>query len=216
MTIGYKLLELRKKAGLSQEEAAERLGVSRQTISKWETDQSTPDFDKLSLICKLYNITADELINGTKKEEDEIKDDLKENNMEHNTGNNIENKKKRALGIGFGIFLYFLAIVEVMITIPLRILNPIVASAIFLAICGLATGIIVYVCLVYKESKKEKVEKENPIVKQINEVIAIIILVIYLAISFITMAWHITWILWIVYALIEEIVKLIFALKGVK
>lgn len=212
MTIGNKLLELRKKAGLSQEEAAERLGVSRQTISKWETDQSTPDFDKLSLICNLYNITADELINGTKKEEDETKEGLKENNMEHNG----ENKKKRALGIGIGIFLYFLAIVEVMITIPLMILNPIVASAIFLAICGLATGIIVYVCLFYKESKKEKVEKENMIVKQVNEVIAIIFLIVYLVISFTTIAWHITWILWIVYALIEEIVKLIFALKGVK
>lgn len=207
MTIGNKLLELRKKKGLSQEEAAEQLGVSRQTISKWETYQSTPDFDKLSLICTLYNITADELINGIKKEEEkreEIKESIK------------ENKKKKALGIGLGIFLYFIAVVEVMIAIPLMLLNPIVASAIFLAISGLATGIIVYVCLVYKEPKKEKIDKENPLVKQINEVISIIVLIIYLLISFITMAWHITWILWIVYALIEEIVKLIFALKGEK
>lgn len=209
MTIGNKLLELRKKRGLSQEEAAEELGVSRQTISKWETDQSTPDFDKLSLICKLYNITADELINGTKKEKQEVQEELKESIL--------ENRKKRALGIGLGICLYFLAVVEVMVTIPLRLLNPIVASAIFLAICGLATGFIVYVCMIYKESKEEKKKKdENPMVKQINEVIAIIILIIYLLVSFLTMAWHITWILWIVYALIEEIVKLIFALKGVK
>lgn len=212
MTIGNKLLELRKKRGLSQEEAAEKLGVSRQTISKWETDQSTPDFDKLSLICKLYDITADELINGTskdKQEEKEKQEELKESIL--------ENRKKRALGIGLGICLYFLAVVEVMVTIPLGVLNPIVGSAIFLAICGVATGIIVYVCMIYKESKEEKKEKnENPIVKQINEVIAIIILVIYLLVSFLTMAWHITWILWIIYALIEEIVKLIFALKGVE
>lgn len=209
MTIGNKLLELRKKRGLSQEEAAEKLGVSRQTISKWETDQSTPDFDKLSLICKLYNITADELINGTSKEKQEEKEGLKESVL--------ENRKKRALGIGLGICLYFLAVVEVMVTIPLGVLNPIVGSAIFLAICGIATGIIVYVCMIYKESKEEKKEKdENPIVKQINEVIAIIVLIIYLLVSFLTMAWHITWILWIIYALIEEIVKLIFALKGVE
>ena len=45
--IGEKLLELRKKKGLSQEEVAQELNVSRQTISKWETDQSTPDFDKI-------------------------------------------------------------------------------------------------------------------------------------------------------------------------
>ncbi len=206
MTMGNKLLNLRKKAGLSQEEAAEKLNVSRQTISKWETDQSTPDFDKLSLICKLYNITADELINGNKKEKTE---EIKEIGP--------ENRKKRALGIGIGVCLYFLAVVEVMITIPLGILNPIVGSAIFLAICGLATGFIVYVSLIYKEPKEEKKQKEeNPIVKQINEVISIVILIIYLLVSFMTMAWHITWILWIIYALIEEIVKLIFDLKGVE
>lgn len=209
MTIGNKLLELRKKRGLSQEEAAEKLGVSRQTISKWETDQSTPDFDKLSLICKLYNISADELINGTSKVKQEEKEEEKEFVL--------KNRKKRALGIGLGICLYFLAVVEVMVTIPLDVLNPIVGSAIFLAICGIATGIIVYVCMIYKEAKEEKKEKdENPIVKQINEVIAIIVLIIYLLVSFLTMAWHITWILWIIYALIEEIVKLIFALKGVE
>lgn len=209
MTIGNKLLELRKKAGLSQEEAAEKLNVSRQTISKWETDQSTPDFDKLGAICKLYNITADELINGTKKEEvSETKKEVKEDNH--------ENRKKRALGIGLGICLYFMAVVEVMVTIPLRVLNPILASAIFLAICGIATGLIVYVCLIYKNPKEKKEKNENPIVKQINEVIAIIILIIYLLVSFMTMAWHITWILWIVYALIEEIVKLVFVLKGVE
>lgn len=43
MTLGKKLLDLRKKAGLSQEEVAGKLGVSRQTISKWETDQTIPE-----------------------------------------------------------------------------------------------------------------------------------------------------------------------------
>ena len=45
MDLGNKLLTLRKQKGLSQEEVADNLGVSRQTVSKWETDQSTPDFD---------------------------------------------------------------------------------------------------------------------------------------------------------------------------
>lgn len=62
MSLGEKLLEFRKKKGLSQEEAADILGVTRQTISKWETDQSTPDFDKIVPICELYNITPNELI----------------------------------------------------------------------------------------------------------------------------------------------------------
>ena len=46
MSLGERLLELRKSKHLSQEELAYKLDVTRQTISKWETDQSTPDFDK--------------------------------------------------------------------------------------------------------------------------------------------------------------------------
>lgn len=61
MSLGEKLLSLRKKKGLSQEEVADLLHVTRQTVSKWETDQSTPDFDKVVPICKLYDISTEEL-----------------------------------------------------------------------------------------------------------------------------------------------------------
>ena len=65
MSLGNRLYELRKKKNISQEEAAEKLGVTRQTISKWETDQSLPDFDKILPLCVLYEITTDELLTGT-------------------------------------------------------------------------------------------------------------------------------------------------------
>ena len=58
--------------------------------------------------------------------------------------------------------------------------------------------------------------KNKELVSQINEIITIFILVIYFIVSFTTMAWHITWILFIINVLIEEIVKLIFSLKGGK
>ena len=56
MSLGERLLDLRKKKGLSQEEIAGLLDVSRQTISKWETDQSTPDFDKIIPISLISGI----------------------------------------------------------------------------------------------------------------------------------------------------------------
>lgn len=68
MSLGEKLYELRKKQGLTQEQAADKLGVTRQTISKWETDQSTPDFNKLVPISKLYGISLDELAGNEQKE----------------------------------------------------------------------------------------------------------------------------------------------------
>lgn len=68
MTLGNRLYEMRKAKGLSQENVADILGVTRQTVSKWETDQTTPDFDKILPICQLYNITTERLLTGEKAE----------------------------------------------------------------------------------------------------------------------------------------------------
>ena len=57
-----KLVELRKKHGLSQEELADKLGVSRQAVSKWERSEASPDTDNLIELAKLYDISLDELL----------------------------------------------------------------------------------------------------------------------------------------------------------
>ena len=62
MNLGNNLFQARKKAGLSQESVAEKLGVSRQTISKWETDETIPDIYQSKKLAKLYNLTLDKLI----------------------------------------------------------------------------------------------------------------------------------------------------------
>lgn len=62
MNLGNNLFQARKKAGLSQEIVAEKLGVSRQTISKWETDETVPDIYQSKKLAKLYNLSLDELI----------------------------------------------------------------------------------------------------------------------------------------------------------
>lgn len=65
MLLGQKLLDLRKKAGLSQEDVGDKLGVSRQTVSKWETNQTAPELIKAQLLSKLYNVSNDYLISGS-------------------------------------------------------------------------------------------------------------------------------------------------------
>ena len=62
MNLGKNLFHARKKAGLSQETVAEKLGVSRQTISKWETAETVPDIYEAKKLAKLYNLSLDELI----------------------------------------------------------------------------------------------------------------------------------------------------------
>lgn len=62
MTLGAKIQHLRKAAGLSQEQLASMIDMSRQAVSKWETDQSAPDVDKVLLLCETFHISADELL----------------------------------------------------------------------------------------------------------------------------------------------------------
>ena len=75
-----RLVELRKKNNLSQEELAEKLGVSRQAISKWERSEASPDTDNLIALAEIYGMSLDELIFGEKRggaDEEEKKDEEK-------------------------------------------------------------------------------------------------------------------------------------------
>lgn len=62
MIIAEKIKQLRKDNSMTQEDLAEKLNVSRQTISKWETSVTIPDADNIVAISKLFNITTDELL----------------------------------------------------------------------------------------------------------------------------------------------------------
>lgn len=70
MDFNNRLYQLRKQKGLSQEELANRLNVSRQTVSKWEVGDSTPDMEKLIAISDLFDVSLDKLVMG--KEDEEI------------------------------------------------------------------------------------------------------------------------------------------------
>lgn len=71
MTLGEKICRLRKARGMSQGDLADRLGVSRQSVSKWETDGSVPDLDKLVAMSRLFGVTLDALVCGEETAEPE-------------------------------------------------------------------------------------------------------------------------------------------------
>ena len=64
MNFNERLIDLRRKRGLSQEQLGYKLGVSRQTVSKWELAQSYPDFQRLVLLSDYYEMSLDELVKG--------------------------------------------------------------------------------------------------------------------------------------------------------
>lgn len=99
MKFNERLLDLRKKNGWSQEELGYKLEVSRQTISKWESGQTTPELEKLRNLAKIFEISVDELIS------DDTEDNIDRKQVLEN--NKISKKKKSKL---IEIILYLLVV----------------------------------------------------------------------------------------------------------
>ena len=218
MNLGERLFELRKAKNLTQDEVAEKLNVTRQTVSKWETNQSTPDFDKIIPLCELYEISTDELLKGEKQEKSE---ESNYNNEEKKNKNNYENmtkneiKQKSAEVVCSSILIFIIAIAYAGIGVSVMMWNPVVVGCTFLIIIGFGvTRIVKHFMSIPKFEKTKEEEKQDKIAKQINDIIAGIGIVIYFIVSFSTMAWHITWVIFIIIGMVKEIVSLIFMLKG--
>lgn len=105
MKIGQQLKEARVKIKLTQDEVAERILVSRQTISNWETGKSYPDIINVIALSNLYHLTLDQLLKG---------DEAMVKHLETSTNLVASNKK---LIIGLGIYLALLFILMMIATI---------------------------------------------------------------------------------------------------
>lgn len=110
VTFGERLYELRKKKNISQEELAELLDVSRQSISKWENDKAYPEMTRLLFMSEYFDVSLDYLMRGT--EENENREDVtisyKAKNMLlvwNNFVSNLSSKQRKWL-----IVLYVLLI----------------------------------------------------------------------------------------------------------
>lgn len=104
MTLGERLLEYRTNLKMSQDTLAEKVGVTRQTVSKWETDQSTPEFNKIIPLCEIFGVTTDELIKGEKQEEI-----VKNQNLEATKSENNEKRnKQKGIFLSISVFLYII------------------------------------------------------------------------------------------------------------
>lgn len=195
MTIGDRLLKLRKERNLSQEDLANELDVSRQTVSKWETNQSMPDFDKIVPLCEYFGITTDELLTGSKDiiETKEI---------------NIKSRFAANLAISIGLYIFSVVLIILFAT---YFEAPVIGVCLFFTTIAIATGLIIYNCIVYGKEKKKNNHKEKPQLKYTTDCVNIIALVFYFIISFKTMAWHVTWIIFLIACLINTVIKLLFS-----
>ena len=106
MNLGEKILRLRKKISISQEQLGEQVGVTRQTISNWELGETSPNPEQLKLLSKALNVSIDELL------ENDIKSIIEDKvNKTENNSNKIL-KVLKTIGIIIGILLFFLVVIN--------------------------------------------------------------------------------------------------------
>ena len=145
MTLGEKISALRNQHEMSQGDLAEKMNVSRQSISKWETDTSVPELEKLIQLSEVFHITLDELVKGDTTPEHETSENSEPEYKAPPQPVQVEIQKssntQKIVGI---ILLCFGALVLLLLTVLGGVLSGLLFSSPFI-LCGI-------VCLVFKRN----------------------------------------------------------------
>ena len=141
MALSEKLYELRKKSGLSQEQLAEQLDVSRQAVSKWESGKAVPESDTLISISEYFNVTLDYLMKEDNSAASEPVAGTKNNQPIKNTG-----REKRILGMVACIGGIICLIIWGLISIFMPQTSDQISGSSMITIDG--NGIFLLICLV--------------------------------------------------------------------
>lgn len=122
MILADKIINLRKKAGWSQEELAEKMDVSRQSISKWESARSIPDLNKILMLSNIFGVTTDYLVKDDLEETNEVVEDtdtgLKRLSLEEAT-DYLEKKVFASKSISKGVFILISAVTPLLFLLGL-------------------------------------------------------------------------------------------------
>lgn len=155
MEISEKILKLRKANNLTQEDLAEKLNVSRQSVSKWESGQTIPELEKLVALSEVFRVTTDYLLKPSELDELSIKTEMLEKKQEELSRENEKRQEKRYYILSsVGIYLVAAAIVMLVNRISMEndFLWNIFPGITLLAVVFLtATAIAIFVCLRHKK-----------------------------------------------------------------
>ncbi|MBQ7333418.1 MAG: helix-turn-helix transcriptional regulator, partial [Clostridia bacterium] len=160
MDLSSKITKLRKSLALSQEELAEKLGVSRQAVSKWESGQSLPDIDKIILMSSFFGVSTDYLLKDEVKDEPETQHGVSDTDFEAGESPRISSdeiktiiheKYREAKIIAIAVLLFILSPLTLICLLSLadsEIINASIALAIGLfvlfSLVTLGVGLCIY------------------------------------------------------------------------
>ena len=181
---------LRKRNGLSQEQLAENLYVSRQAISKWERGETTPDIDTLVLLSQQFDISVDELISGQNILENH---DFIATTNPHNTMQAKNLKKKINLTFIPSIILYILSPLTFLLNTSYKNI-----ALIFGGIIVIATALIIIYSNLQKQYKDlTEGKKDHKLADNISGAVSILSAIIFLILGFLFNLWHPGWIVFL-------------------
>lgn len=146
MILADKIISLRKKSGWSQEELAQQLGVTRQSVSKWEGAQSVPDMDKILQMSRLFGVSTDFLLKDEIEADDEIKtgkDAVLRKVTMAQAAEYIEIRKTAAPKIAFATFLCIISPVTLILLAGLSEIKGFMLTENLAAGIGLCTLVII-------------------------------------------------------------------------
>lgn len=160
MKFNERLIELRKKEGLSQEELGYKLNVTRQTVSKWELGQTTPEMDKLVEMSKVFNISVDELVNET--EEVNVEKVIEDQPIKETK----EGKNNKKL-----VVILIVTLIAAFIFIMIKIITPIMTfNKVLDSNSKTEQTIIEYILSIFDIIKEQAVENQNTSSEIFNQI----------------------------------------------
>ena len=168
MDYGNRIYKLRRQKGLSQEEVANELGVSRQSISLWETNQASPSMENLIAIAKLFDISLDDLVGiaRTNKEDIQIEDnpifivDYKEDKHSvYRRDYMYLNSKADAIMFSLSLFFFIFALSSFISALNMEI--QVAKIALIIGNISLIIGILIYPLYMYISILKKTENKNN-------------------------------------------------------
>lgn len=171
MIMADKIIILRKKNGWSQEELAEKMGVSRQSVSKWEGAQSVPDLKKILQLAELFGVTTDYLLKDSIENEEYTQDDIADDNVRKvslaQANEFLEQRKKAAKRIALATFMCIISPITLILFGAVSESAIINISEVFATTIGLlvlfvfvAFAVVLFVYTGMKNSPYEFLEKE--------------------------------------------------------
>lgn len=171
MFLADKIIELRKTRGWSQEELAEKISVTRQSVSKWESGQSLPDLDKILQLSQIFDVSTDYLLKDENSQENSIQHNDGESDVRHVSDKEAEAflniKEETAMKVAFATFLCILSpICLILMTgwaelgiFPFREdKGAMIGLVVLIVMVAIAT--VIFVLCGMKTSKFEYLEKE--------------------------------------------------------